>query len=112
MPRKTRRLESYIFDVYYLFMDKICVDCLYVGKEQTKTPYILIIDIILVVCLIGSLLLQIWLGAIFWGIVFALYLSLVRARKKHVCPKCGHPAMIPLDTPKAQELIRTHNLIT
>ncbi|MCK9356289.1 MAG: hypothetical protein M0R22_03945 [Dehalococcoidia bacterium] len=48
-----------------------------------------------------------WIELILWiffilpGLVYSLWRLTTRTR---VCPKCGEPNMIPLDTPKGQEL--------
>lgn len=93
-------------------MKKLCTDCFYIGKEETKAPYILIFDVIILGFLVFCVIKQLWIGAIFWGIIFAIYFSLVRLFRKRTCPECGHQSMIPTDSVKAKELIREHKLIT
>lgn len=78
---------------------KICTNCGYQGKEKTIVK--------------GSLLLEIllWLATLLTlGIlvIVALPYSLWRlcAREK-VCPKCGALHMIPVDSPRGQQLVNS-----
>lgn len=49
--------------------------------------------------------------AFLWlGICVSISLIL-RNPKFFTCPKCNKKSLIPLNTPKAQELIKTHNLV-
>lgn len=64
--------------------------CRYTGKSKTKVK--------------GSFLLEVflWLFFLLPGIIYTFWRH---TTKQKVCPRCGHAAMIPVDTPKGQELM-------
>lgn len=109
-PVRSARLELGFGDVYISFVKKLCTDCFHIGQERSKTPFIFIVDVVFAVIIALCLIYTEWLGLIFYGIIFIVYLSIMRLWRKEVCPRCGHSAMIPVETPKAQVLIEQNNL--
>jgi len=75
----------------------ICSTCGYVGKPKSATSGSFLMELVL------------WLLLILPGIIYSIW----RLTTKHlVCPKCGNATMIPLDTPKGQELAKTFKVET
>lgn len=72
-------------------MQKICTNCHYVGKG--KAPGSFLIEVVL------------WLSFIVPGLIYSIWRF---GQKKRICPLCGSSSMIPVDTPKGQELISTN----
>ena len=70
----------------------VCTNCGYQGEAGTQTP--------------GSFLAEValWLCFIVPGVIYSVWR--LTARRK-VCPQCKQPTMIPIDTPKGQELAKT-----
>lgn len=70
---------------------QICPNCGTRGEPKTRTK--------------GSTLLEVflWLMLIVPGLIYSLWRITSRER---VCPACGSP-MIPVDTPRGQQLIKT-----
>jgi len=67
-----------------------CTHCGYKGKPKTITKGSFFIEILLWVCFI----------------VPGLCYSIWRVTSRHkACPSCGAPHMIPLDSPKAQQIL-------
>jgi hypothetical protein len=96
-------------------MKKLCTGCLYIGYEDTsshgsvKTESALWM-IAFVLAFAGVFENELWLPAtIVFAVAFFYTLTLFRV-KFCVCPRCGHDAMIPLDTPKAAEIIGENHL--
>ncbi|MFI5323977.1 MAG: hypothetical protein ACHQ6U_10690 [Thermodesulfobacteriota bacterium] len=96
-------------------MKKLCTNCLYIGYEDrtshgsVKTESALWM-IAFVLAFTGVFENELWLPA---TIVFALsifYTLTLFKIKICVCPRCGHDAMIPLNTPKADEIIGESHL--
>lgn len=69
-------------------MQKICTNCHYVGKG--KAPGSFLIEVVL------------WLSFIVPGLIYSIWRF---GQKKRICPLCGSSSMIPVDTPKGQELL-------
>lgn len=89
-------------------MDKLCINCKYLGKEVKSKYYYIIPPIILLV--FGIFLYSYFIPAIVW-IVFGLYTLVKFIDNKNICPICKKTnTMIPLDTPRAQEIIKKNNL--
>jgi hypothetical protein len=91
-------------------MKKLCTDCLYIGFEDrtshgsVKTESALWM-IAFVLAFAGVFEKELWLPAtIVFAVSFFYTLTLFRI-KFCVCPRCGQDAMIPLDSPKAAEII-------
>lgn len=99
-------------------MKKICSACNFLGKE-TRTMYLYVVGPLFLMLLSLSFLINqevfanafmatfaalIWLAFGIYGLIFFL-------NNPNQCPNCKKKrAMIPLDTPRAQELIKEHNL--
>ena len=67
----------------------VCLNCGYIGKPKKVTKGSFAIEIIL------------WLLMIVPGVVYSIW----RLTTRHeACPTCGAINMIPLDSPKGQEL--------
>lgn len=68
-------------------MQRFCTNCQKVGYPETRTSGSHLISILL------------WMLFCFPGLIYTLWrLSTVR----EVCPHCGAPNMIPLDSPRAE----------
>jgi len=68
----------------------LCLHCASQGKPKTKTKGSFLIEVIL------------WLCFILPGLIYSIWR--VSSRYK-VCPACGQPGMIPLDSPRAQQFL-------
>ena len=97
-------------------MEKICTNCNHIGNEVRIVYYPVVAPVFLLV--IGVLLFPYLasvsvLGAITtlaWS-AFGIFTLLKFMETKEECPSCKKKrTMIPLDTPRAQELIKEHNL--
>ena len=84
----------------------ICGNCGYLtnkngAEEIGSTVYVIIKTIILVAAFIGLL----FLGPVGWILAIALLFIPISKKKTNQCPKCkGENCLIPIDTPKGQEL--------
>lgn len=103
-------------------MQKICISCNYVGKEVRRNYIYILLPAILLFFGLESLYYSFYLIDQFVYFVFSLIASLVWIffayisikafiNGKDGCPNCkSRKTMIPLDTPRAQELIKENNL--
>ncbi len=96
-------------------MKKLCTGCLYIGYEDrtshgsVKTESALW-TVAFVLAFAGVFEKDLWLPAtIVFAVAFFYTLTLFRI-KICVCPRCGRDAMIPLNTPKADEIIGENHL--
>ena len=99
-------------------MQKICSKCNFIGKEN-RSIYIYIVAPIFLIFLAISFFLNLEIFAtpqigvlapLIW-LVFGIYTLIMFIDKPSECPNCkSKRTMIPLDTPKAQALIKEHNL--
>lgn len=99
-------------------MQKLCPECNYIGYESRGQKSLLIWGIALTIwgaiTLLGALMLYSFsvriLASVIWlsfGVVTLYYYI----HYPNICPNCKQKkTMIPLDTPKAQALIKDHNL--
>lgn len=94
-------------------MKKLCTDCYYIGTETYKVRgnlgiaflvWLLFITFLFLIRETGLLLPFILLCT---GLIYSAY-RMTGYRK--VCPSCEHATMIPINTPKAQGLIKENNL--
>jgi hypothetical protein len=69
--------------------NRICANCGFQGKPKNETKGSIWIELVL------------WVVFILPGVLYSVWRM---TTKQDVCPKCKQPAMIPLDTPKGQEL--------
>jgi hypothetical protein len=98
-----------------LATQKICVECNYIGNEIHDTKFILIGALFLIFIGITSFptyytssIIHAF-GSIIW-LIFGIYILISHLTKRNRCPSCKKSrTMIPLDTPRAQELIKEHN---
>jgi ribosomal protein L37E len=67
----------------------ICTTCGFQGKPKTRTKGSIWIEIVLWICMILP------------GVIYSIWRLTTR---EQVCPKCGNPTMIPLDTPQGAKL--------
>jgi len=67
--------------------------CGYLGRPKTQTKGSIWVEILL------------WFLFIFPGIIYSIWRLMTR---EQVCPKCKAINMIPLDTPKGQELLNAN----
>jgi len=102
-------------------MLKICNECNFVGKENRRKVY-LIAPVILIIFALDMLrftylyknnlidIIFYLLIPVVW-FIFAAYSLKIYIDKPEICPNCKKKrTMIPLDTPRAQALIKEHNL--
>lgn len=99
-------------------MAKICFKCNHIGKENHST-YISVVAPIFLIFLSASFLFDLGvfatpqlglLAPLVW-LVFGIYTLKIFIDKPDACPNCKNKrTMIPLDTPRAQKLIKEHNL--
>jgi hypothetical protein len=96
-------------------MKKLCTGCLYIGFEDrtshgsVKTESALWM-ITFILAFAGIFEQDLWLPAtIIFAVAFFYTLTLFRI-KFCVCPRCGRDAMIPLDSPKASDIIGENHL--
>lgn len=68
----------------------ICVNCGTQGKPKVKTRGSILIEIVL------------WLLFIVPGVIYSFWRLTTRQK---VCPSCGAPNMIPIDSPVAQKML-------
>lgn len=68
----------------------LCSNCGTQGKPKLKTKGSIFIEIILWLCLIVP------------GLIYSIWRHTTRYK---ACPSCGAPNMIPLDSPRAQEVL-------
>ena len=68
----------------------ICTTCGYIGRPKKVTRGSFWMEVVL------------WMLLIVPGIIYSVWRL---TSKQKVCPKCGKPTMIPLDTPMGQELL-------
>jgi len=71
----------------------ICTNCYKVGIPVNKTPGSILIELVL------------WLCFLVPGLIYSIYRMV---SKKHVCSFCGSNDIVPLDTPRGQELLASH----
>ena len=102
-------------------MLRICNECNYIGEENRRKIY-LILPVILIILALDflrfiSFFKNDMLNAVFYlttpivWLLFAAYSLKIFIDKPEICPNCKKKRiMIPLDTPRAQELIKEHNL--
>ena len=99
-------------------MQKICSSCNFVGKEVRNTYIYIVAPLFLILFAISFFLnLGVFenprtgvLAPLIW-IAFGIYTLVIFLDKPSECPNCKKKrSMIPLDTPKAQALIKEHNL--
>ncbi len=69
----------------------VCTQCGYIGKTETAIKGNMGIEIVL------------WLLFIIPGLIYSVWRS---SSRYEVCPKCKNPNMIPLDSPKAQKMVK------
>lgn len=97
-------------------MKSLCTNCHYIGEPAGKESDLKLAEIVFwIVAILGVIIgffnLVVMILALFW-LGFAVFYSIFsRNAKRKKCPRCDNNSLIPLDTPKAQELIKTHNLL-
>ena len=97
-------------------MKKLCTQCFYIGQEARNAQGSFkaestIWGAAFFFALLGAFYTDLWLPA---SILFfvALFYTITRFRiKPCVCPRCKNPSMIPLDSPKARQIIHDNNII-
>ena len=99
-------------------MKKLCTDCKYIGKEIRTHYYYIIGPLFLLamsyICLHLVSVVEnrvfIYLALLSW-FIFGIYTLSIFIQNPDSCPNCKKSkTMIPLDTPRAQELIKENNL--
>jgi len=69
----------------------VCTQCGYIGNSKTAIEGNGCIELIL------------WLFFIIPGLIYSIW----RSSSRHgICPKCGNKNLIPLDSPKAQKMVK------
>jgi predicted RNA-binding Zn-ribbon protein involved in translation (DUF1610 family) len=80
--KKAKRLKSKEF---------ICGNCGYIGKTKKATKGSFWIELAL------------WLFLILPGLIYSIW----RITSRHfICPTCGSPELIPVDSPRGKKLIK------
>src|SRR5579885_50534 len=69
--------------------NRICTNCIYAGHPKQYTPGNIVFEIFLWLFVIPGL----------------LYTMMRSVTKKEVCPECGQIGMIPINTPRGQQLL-------
>jgi len=69
----------------------VCTQCGYIGKTETAIKGNMGLELVL------------WLLFIIPGLIYSVWRS---SSRYQVCPKCKNPNMIPLDSPKAQKMVK------
>ncbi len=98
---------------------KICTNCHYIGLGKRKNflegnIYIGIVYLLLGVYVLmttdfsGLNIIKFFIGLYF--VIMGILKFIESERGGKICPKCNHERMIESDTPKAQALIKEHNL--
>jgi hypothetical protein len=97
---------------------KICTACNFIGKE-TRTVLLYVVGPLVLILLGLLFLLNLDLfgnelfgsvAALIW-LLSGIYTLILFLNHPAQCPQCNkRRTMIPLDTPRAQELIKEHNL--
>lgn len=107
-------VEFFNSDVYILFMSKLCTNCHYIGPEKADISGNIVYEFILWILagisfVLGFILIYPWIFALVFFLLAVRY-SINRYKKVKYCPECGHDSMIPVRTPRAQEIIKASNL--
>jgi len=107
-------------------MQKLCIECNHIGKEIRTKYFFLVLPIIII--LIGLEFILGYIGNLNYFlsfietsflvaiaslifILFGFYSLMIFLSNPEECPDCKQKrTMIPLDTPKAQALIKERNL--
>lgn len=82
----------------------ICTNCGYQGKPVTSTGGSFWIEVVLLIMASPSLLFFILPWLLFSSLPVIFYSLWRLTTRREVCPQCKQPNMIPLDTPRGQEL--------
>lgn len=96
-------------------MKKLCTQCLYIGYEEStiygdfKTESI-IWGSAFFFALVGVIETFLWIPASILFFVALLYTITSYKLKYCVCPKCRNDSMIPVNSPKAIQIMRDHHL--
>jgi len=72
--------------------EMLCVECHYQGKAKTHTKGYFFIELAL------------WLCFIVPGLIYTIWRSVSR---QNVCTSCGGANLIPLNSPRARQLLET-----
>lgn len=97
---------------------KICTNCYHIGKEYRNIYFFILAPILLIIFGTAFLTklklfpnpLMAALAGFIW-LAFGIYSLKIFLSHPYECPNCkSKRTMIPLDTPKAQALIKEHNL--
>lgn len=81
--------SSSVANVSHIGHASICTNCGYQGDSVTRTKGSFWVEVVLWVCLILP------------GLIYSVWRLATRIK---VCPNCRQATMIPLDTPRGQEL--------
>jgi len=103
--------------VAILAMDRtqqICTICKFEGIAKTKRYGSLLAELfmwgtVVITLVLGVFMFSLWIIT-FFLFVFSLYYSLKRfGSSTKICPQCKNEAMIPIETPRAQEMLKNKN---
>jgi len=97
-------------------MKKLCTNCFYIGYEDKSTYGSFKTEsalwfIAFVLAFAGVFEPDLWLPSIITFAVALFYTLTLFRIKICVCPRCGHDSMIPLSSPKAESMLREHQLV-
>jgi len=72
----------------------LCANCGYQGKPKLRVKGSFVIEVLL------------WLFFLLPGLIYSVWRL---TTKQQVCPQCGNENMIPLDSPRAQQILAELN---
>lgn len=87
-------IAFYAWRGYHGTSDKLCVVCGTVGRPKSVTRGSMGIEIIL------------WLMFIVPGVIYSIWRLTTR---REACPACGSDQIIPVQSPRAQEILRSRS---
>ena len=97
-------------------MIKLCTQCFFIGQEARNSQGSFkaestIWGAAFLFAALGVFYSELWFPATIIFFVALLYTMTRFKIKPCVCPRCGKPSMIPLDSPKASQIIHDNNII-
>ncbi len=96
-------------------MKKLCTQCLHIGYEESTIYGDFKTELVIWGCAFffafaGSIKTFLWVPASILFFVALLYTTTSYKLKYCVCPKCKNDSMIPVNSPKAMQIIEDHRL--
>lgn len=93
---------------------KLCTECFYAGEEQKQSTSKFWIELLLwsatlVTGIIGLFVPLLWIATFVFMVSSSVYSS-GRSKASKICPRCKSHDIIPLDTPRAEKIIKGSNI--